>query len=214
MSEATFDKVIETLKNYTGIRSDAGIAQELQMNPIAFSQRKMRSSIPYKEIVEYCVARNVSIDSIFNDSLKNNDSVQKIKKQNQKDSLYFQEYNHLLDYVQNGESNGASFVNIDALGFGRSIVLFKINEDGMAPTLSEGEIAVLDLKVGNKNKNGIFLIMHNEQLLIRRFVYSFSDTLIIKSDNDNTEQFEISLEKAKDIKIIGEIVAKLTVKKL
>ena len=55
-------EIIERLKNITGIESDAKLANILGMSETALYNHKNRSSIPYKQLSEYCEKKNISFD--------------------------------------------------------------------------------------------------------------------------------------------------------
>jgi len=63
-------RIIETLKELKGCKTDGELANELGMNRAALSAHKNRGSIPYAEIISFCNNNGYPLDLILGDEQK------------------------------------------------------------------------------------------------------------------------------------------------
>ncbi len=64
-----FNIIINNLKYELKIDTDKELSERLGLNRGSFSERKVRQSLPYKQIIELCLTQNISLDKIFTNNL-------------------------------------------------------------------------------------------------------------------------------------------------
>ncbi len=60
MRETT--EIIELIRSKKNLKSDSAVAEILGMNPAALNKHKLRGTIPYDQITEFCETENISLD--------------------------------------------------------------------------------------------------------------------------------------------------------
>ena len=78
LEKIDFNIIINNLKYELNIDTDRELSERLGLNRGSFSERKVRKSLPYKQIVELCLTQNISLDKIFTDNLSIDYKNQKI----------------------------------------------------------------------------------------------------------------------------------------
>jgi len=63
--KVNFIHIIKRIKSYKGIKTDQNVATLLGLERSAFAQRKKKDSIPYFEIINFCIEENLSIDYLL-----------------------------------------------------------------------------------------------------------------------------------------------------
>ena len=90
-------RIIENLKELKGCKTDGELANELGMNRAALSAHKNRGSIPYAEIISFCINNGFQLDRIFG-SYQKEKSDAKTEAQKELDDAYAQ-YHQWLDLI-------------------------------------------------------------------------------------------------------------------
>ena len=58
---ADFISIIDRIKNLKNLKTDSSVAECLNLNQSAFAERKRKGSIPYEELIAFCLKESVSI---------------------------------------------------------------------------------------------------------------------------------------------------------
>lgn len=77
-----FSLVIVNLKKLLNVTTDAELATLLNMSKSNFSERKKRGSLPYENILNTCLEKEISLDKIFtkNHNYKNEKEIEEVTK--------------------------------------------------------------------------------------------------------------------------------------
>ncbi len=214
MDELRF--VIEKLKDIIsegkeGVKVfDKDVASALAIPQATFATMKKRNSIPYREIMEFCAMKKLSINWLFFDQ-----AIEMLASETDK---YFQvryfpdvrasagggAFNFDEDYkllsidstiMQNIVSNG-----------NREIEAITVDGESMEPTLQDGSIVFLDREQTNIRKDGIYVASTNAGLFIKRIRQRADGMIELISDNKNYSPEQIL---ADEIKIIGRVVGNI-----
>lgn len=85
--------------------------------------------------------------------------------------------------------------------------------DSMSPTINEGDLAFVDIACARYETDGIYVIIWNDRLFIKRLVADFSaDRLEVRSDNPANPTWHISSGQIDGLKVCGRVKAWLAVR--
>jgi SOS-response transcriptional repressor LexA len=208
------NRIKDILSDELGNRKvfDKDIAEALGINQVSFATMKSRQKIPYKEVLEFCAKRKVSINWLMF-----NQVVQSIQAQSEKFEKihYFKdiyasagggaenyeedsEYLTLDEEIVNHLGGKSSIKNIQALN---------VLGDSMEPTLNDGDIVFMDTMSNNLNRNGVYIVTTPIGLFIKRLQLKSDGMVALVSDN---ESYSDELVDADDIKILGKVVGAMS----
>ena len=75
----SIENIIELIKSIKGVTSETEVAKLLEMKQPALNVHKIRNSIPYKQIINFCNKEKISLDRIFSGTdMTSNPVVEKI----------------------------------------------------------------------------------------------------------------------------------------
>ena len=77
--------------------------------------------------------------------------------------------------------------------------------DSMEPTLSDGDIMLVDTSVDKIINDAIYIVQADHHLIVKRIQQSLDGSLTIISDNQRYKEQIISPEQAKEVKIAGRV---------
>ncbi len=191
---------------------DKDIAESLGINHVSFATMKSRKKIPYKEILEFCAKRKVSINWLMFDQV-----VKSIAEQSEKFERihYFRDiYASAGGGAENYEED-SEFLTLDEeivnhLGGKQAIKnmhALNVLGDSMEPTLNDGDIVFMDKASTNLNRNGVYIVTTPVGLFIKRLQLRANGMVALVSDN---EAYSDELVNADDIKILGKVVGALS----
>jgi SOS-response transcriptional repressor LexA len=189
---------------------DKDVANALAIPQTTFATMKKRNSIPFKEILEFCATKKLSINWLFFD--------QSINMLSEETDKFFQI--HYFSDVRASAGGGAfTFdANYEVLSIDKTIMnnivpsssnqMEAINVDGesMEPTLQDGSIVFIDRTQTNINKDGIYIASTTTGLFIKRVRQRADGMVELISDNKNYSP-EIML--ADEVKIVGRVVGNI-----
>jgi phage repressor protein C with HTH and peptisase S24 domain len=75
--------------------------------------------------------------------------------------------------------------------------------DSMEPTLSSGDVILVDTRVGDVGQPGIYVIRVDDRLMVKRIQPKFGGALILIPENPVYSQEEIPADKADQMAVIG-----------
>ncbi len=214
-----FVEIIERLKDIISSDKQGGkvfdkdVAAELGISQATFATMKKRGAIPYKEIMEFCAKRKISVNWIFFDQpaemlVEETDKFFKVR--------YFSNVKASAGggRVEFGENY--EVINVDKTIL-RSIfndisdeefeqkVIDAIHVDGesMEPTLKDGSIVFVDRSQKDISKDGIYVATTGNGLFIKRIRRRADGAIELISDN---KLYSPELMAPDEVYIIGKVV--------
>ncbi len=189
---------------------DKDVADALAIPQTTFATMKKRNSIPFKEILEFCANKRLSINWLFFD--------QAIEMLEEETERFFQV--HYFADVRASAGGGAFNFDEDfeILSVDKTIMssivptgnsaLEAINVDGesMEPTLQDGSIVFIDREQTNINKDGIFIASTTAGLFIKRIRQRADGMVELISDN---KAYSPEIITAQEVEIVGRVVGNI-----
>lgn len=86
------------------------------------------------------------------------------------------------------------------------LALISVIGDSMEPSLSEGDVVLLDMTTRSVLDGSIYALQLNGGLLVKRIQRMLDGSLVVKSDNARYDTEIVSEENAERLKIIGRVV--------
>ncbi len=209
-------KIIKKIKEIIALEKkgkkvfDKDVANALAIPQTTFATMKKRNSIPFKEILEYCANKKISINWLFFD--------QAIDMLAEETDKFFQI--HYFSDVRASAGGGAfnfdenyEVLSIDktlikSIAPSSSRVLDAINVDGesMEPTLQDGSIVFIDREQTNINKDGIFVASTTAGLFIKRIRQRADGMIELISDN---KAYSSEIITPNEVKILGRVIGNI-----
>ena len=189
---------------------DKDVADTLAIPQTTFATMKKRNSIPFKEIMEFCANKKLSINWLFFD--------QAIDMLAEETDKFFQI--HYFADVRASAGGGAFTFdeNYEVLTVDRIIMnnvitssnqeIDAINVDGesMEPTLQDGSIVFIDRTQTNISKDGIYIASTTAGLFIKRIRQRADGMVELISDN---KAYSPEIMLADEVKIVGRVVGNI-----
>ena len=189
---------------------DKDVADALAIPQTTFATMKKRNSIPFKEIMEFCANKKLSINWLFFD--------QAIDMLAEETDKFFQI--HYFADVRASAGGGAFTFdeNYEVLTVDRTIMnnvisssnqeIDAINVDGesMEPTLQDGSIVFIDRTQTNISKDGIYIASTTAGLFIKRIRQRADGMVELISDN---KAYSPEIMLADEVKIVGRVVGNI-----
>lgn len=217
-----FNEIIEKIKDIVSTESpngkvfDKDVAAELGISQATFATMKKRGAVPYKELMEFCARRKISINWMFFDQsagmlVEETEKFFKIK--------YFSSVRASAGGGAVGFGEEYETVAIDKLlvkSFYKNISneelmqknLEAINVDGesMEPTLKNGSIVFVDRDQNEISKDGIFVVSTPGGLFIKRLNRKVDGTIELISDN---QLYSPEVMSYQEVTVIGKVVGEV-----
>jgi hypothetical protein len=206
---AKIKQIIAEEKNIKKV-FDKDVADVLAIPQTTFATMKKRNSIPFKEILEFCANKRLSINWLFFD--------QAIEMLEEETERFFQV--HYFADVR-ASAGGGSFnfeEDYEILSIDKTIMssivpstnstLEAINVDGesMEPTLQDGSIVFIDREQTNINKDGIFIAATTAGLFIKRIRQRADGMIELISDN---KTYSPEIITPSEVEIVGRVVGNI-----
>lgn len=187
---------------------DKDVAKALGINPLTFATIKKRNTIPFREILDFCAKRNISINWLLYNQLPKTleDETEKFAKVRYFTDIRASAGGGSLNYETESEilyidekivqklSNIKNFEYLEAIN---------IVGDSMEPTLKEEDIILIDRTQKDITKSGIFVISTTGGVFVKRLILNTNGYLSLISDNPLYPPETID---STDIVIIGKVV--------
>ena len=87
-----------------------------------------------------------------------------------------------------------------------SLALINVTGDSMEPTLSEGDLILIDMSFQGVKDNAVYVLSLNGALLVKRIQHKLDGSVIVKSDNTIYEPERIGSEAVDSLNVIGRVV--------
>ncbi len=212
-----FGEIIEKLKDVISEHTTIGkkvfdkdVATALNIPQATFATMKQRDSIPYKEILEFCALKKISVNWLFFDQ-----AVDMLKAETEK----FFQVRYFAD-IRASAGGGAEifdeqYENItldekimhNMVGMGNTeLEAIHVDGESMEPTLQDGSIVFIDRTQTNINKNGIFIASTTGGLFIKRIQQKADGMIELISDNSIYPPQAVHPD---EITIVGKVVGNI-----
>jgi len=186
---------------------DKDVAEALAIPQTTFATMKKRNSIPFKEILQFCANKRLSINWLFFD--------QAIDMLEEETERFFQV--HYFSDVRASAGGGAfnfdenyEVLSIDKTimqsitpNFSKTIDAINVDGESMEPTLQDGSIVFIDREQRDINKDGIFVASTTAGLFIKRIRQRADGMVELISDN---KAYGSEIITADEIEIIGRVI--------
>jgi len=203
---AKLKEIISEEKNVKKV-FDKDVADALTIPQTTFATMKKRNSIPFKEILEFCANKRLSINWLFFD--------QAIEMLEEETERFFQV--HYFSDVRASAGGGAfnfeedyEILSIDKTimksivpSFNNTIEAINVDGESMEPTLQDGSIVFIDREQTNINKDGIFIASTTAGLFIKRIRQRADGMIELISDN---KAYSPEIITPNEIEIVGRVV--------
>jgi phage repressor protein C with HTH and peptisase S24 domain len=210
-----FDDIVERLKDIIseeiGSKKvfDKDVAMALGIEPVNFATMKKRNKIPFVELSEFCAKKRISLNWLLFDQAPESlveatnkyycvKYLRDISASAGGGAENYDENAELLTIPENfvtamgGEKNLANIEAINVVG------------DSMEPTLSDRAIVFIDKSKTEIKKGGIFAIVSESGVFIKRLNQRIDGSVEIISDN---RDYPVSIAKHSDFVVIGKAVS-------
>ena len=87
-----------------------------------------------------------------------------------------------------------------------SLALINVTGDSMEPTLSEGDLILIDMSHRGVKDNAVYVLQLNGALLVKRIQHKLDGSVIVKSDNAIYDPERIGSEAVDTLNVIGRVV--------
>jgi phage repressor protein C with HTH and peptisase S24 domain len=88
----------------------------------------------------------------------------------------------------------------------KDLALINVTGDSMEPTLSEGDLILIDMSHRGMKDNAIYVLQLNGSLLVKRLQHKLDGSVVVKSDNLIYDPETVSGEAIELLNIIGRVV--------
>jgi len=189
---------------------DKDVADALAIPQTTFATMKKRNSIPFKEIMEFCANKKLSINWLFFDQ-----AIDMLAEETEK----FFQIHYFTDVRASAGGGAFTFdANYKVLTVDRTIMnnvitssnqkIDAINVDGesMEPTLQDGSIVFIDRTQTNISKDGIYIASTTAGLFIKRVRQRADGMVELISDN---KAYSPEIMLADEVKIVGRVVGNI-----
>lgn len=208
------NKIKDILSKEVGERKvfDKDVAEALSINQITLATMKSRDKIPYKEILEFCAKRKISINWLLFDQI-----VESLQIETEKFARihYFKDIYASAGGGALNEEEESELMYLDdeivsrlgGMGFIKHIQAINVLGDSMEPTLYSGDVVFINKEFNNALKSGIYVVSTPAGLFIKRLQLQSNGMVALVSDN---ESYAPELVGGDDVEIIGKVVGKLS----
>ncbi|MDD2382753.1 MAG: LexA family transcriptional regulator [Sulfurospirillaceae bacterium] len=208
------NKIKDILSEEVGNRKvfDKDVAEALDINQITLATMKNRNKIPYKEILEFCAKRKISINWLLFDQFVESLQAEtdKFARINYFKDIYASAGGGALNDEEKSEPMLLDEEIVARLGGVQSIKhiqAINVLGDSMEPTLYSGDVVFINQEYKNALKSGIYIVSTPAGLFIKRLQLKSNGMVALVSDN---ESYALELVNAENVEILGKVVGKLS----
>lgn len=84
--------------------------------------------------------------------------------------------------------------------------LIEAQGDSMEPTISHGDLLLVDMSVGTVRDGAIYVLSYDGTLLVKRINRRITGEIVVKSDNSAYEPDVLPANGATNLQVIGQVV--------
>lgn len=211
-------EIIEKLKSALSVKGDVDVARALEVDPRLMGVWKGRNTIPYDKIISLCIKNNISLEWIFSEGAA-------VPSEYQEQQLLVMEkegYVRVPRYEVQASAGGGAIIHSEqivdhlyfkadwvknVLGIPRDcLALIAVHGDSMEPTLSNGDLILVDTRVSRVEDGAIYVLQFDGALLVKRLQKKFDGSVVIRSDNPLYEPEILHGNDTEKLKIVGRVV--------
>ncbi len=214
-----FNEIIEKIKDVISNETDSGkvfdkdVAAELGISQATFATMKKRGAIPYKELMEFCARRKLSINWLFFDQSAGMlvEETEKFFRVKYFSSVrasagggaegFGEEYETITidrkliqSFFPNLSEEEISNKEIDAI---------HVDGESMEPTIKNGSIIFVDKTKREIRRDGIFVVSTPGGLFIKRLNRKVDGTIELISDN---ELYSPEILAPDEVRVVGKVI--------
>ena len=211
---SVLQKVKDILSQEVGERKvfDKDVAEALGINQLTLATMKNRAKIPYKEILEFCAKRKISINWVLFDQVVESLQAEtdKFAKIHYFKDIYASAGGGALNEEEEGEMmylDEEIVHKLGGIGMIKHIQAINVLGDSMEPTLYSGDVVFVNKEYRNAHKSGIYIVSTPAGLFIKRLHLQANGMVALLSDN---ESYAPEMMNANDVEVIGKVVGKLS----
>jgi hypothetical protein len=218
------NRIIEKLKDILSSELpnkrifDKDIAEAFDMSKEAFSMMKKKNSIPYEQIAIFCGKRKISINWLLFDQLPKSleEETEKYTKIKYFTKLHASAGGGGINYDENYEYLSIDKKLLDSLYKSNSshpnnIIALNVIGDSMEPTLVDKEVILFDNTNTDISKGGIFIVVTNTGLFVKRIILKVDGAVELLSDNKNYASELINPNELENIRFLGKVIGKIAI---
>ncbi|NPA73132.1 MAG: LexA family transcriptional regulator [Epsilonproteobacteria bacterium] len=194
---------------------DKDLAKFLEINQATLATMKKRGKIPYDKVLDFCAKRKISINwLLYNQTVDSTkEETEKYAKIRYFSDIYASAGGGAFNYDENSE-----YINLDkqiadklkiSSQEAKNIDAINVTGDSMEPTLHDGDMVFVDKNQKEIKKGGIFVLLREETLFIKRVMYQMDGKCNIISDNPSYPSETIPCES---LQIVGKVIGSLCLK--
>ncbi len=211
---SVLQKVKDILSQEVGERKvfDKDVAEALGINQLTLATMKNRAKIPYKEILEFCAKRKISINWVLFDQVVESLQAEtdKFAKIHYFRDIYASAGGGALNEEEEGEMmylDEELVQKLGGIGMIKHIQAINVLSGSMEPTLYSGDVVFVNKEYRNAHKAGIYIVSTPAGLFIKRLHLQANGMVALLSDN---ESYAPEMVNAHDVEVIGKVVGKLS----
>lgn len=211
------ESIIVKLKTSLKLKSDTEVAKALESDPRLLGTWKKRGTIPYEKIIKLCISKNINLQWMFSDSghlptvcrdsglVSEADGYFKVPRFEVKASAGGGAIIHSEQIVDHLYFKTEWVKNV--LGIPKDfLALISVQGDSMEPTLSNGDLILIDTRTSRVEDGAIYVVQYEDALLVKRLQKKYDGSVVIRSDNTLYEPEILHGEEAINLKIVGRVV--------
>ncbi|WP_457608675.1 LexA family transcriptional regulator [Nitratifractor sp.] len=209
-----FQEIIERIKDIISTKKigsrvyDKDVAAELGIAQATFATMKKRGSIPYREIMEFCARKKISINWLFFD--------QPAEMLIEETSKFFR-VRYFADLRASAGGGAEVFdENYEYIDVDRTLMenllgtlptgeieAIHVEGESMEPTLPDGSIVFVDREQRDPAKDGIFVASTSNGLFIKRIRRRADGMVELISDNP---LYTPEILPPDEVRVVGKVV--------
>jgi hypothetical protein len=218
----SFQEIIEKVKDIisnevkSGKVFDKDVAAELGISQATFATMKKRGAIPYKELMEFCARRKISINWLFFDQ-----SAGMLVEETEKffHVKYFSNVRASAGGGSEGFGEDYEVVKLDKKLMknifkdtnedelkDKEIDAIVVDGESMEPTLRNGSIVFVDRTKKHISKDGIFVVSTPGGLFIKRLNRKVDGSIELISDN---KLYSTEVLAPNEVQIVGKVIGEI-----
>jgi phage repressor protein C with HTH and peptisase S24 domain len=211
-------EIIEKLKSALGVKGDVDVARALEVDPRLLGVWKGRNTIPYDRIISLCIRNHIDLEWVFSE-----EGVVPSDKLEEKHLIMEKEgYIRVPRYEVHASAGGGAIIHSEqivdhlyfkadwvknVLGIPRdNLALIAVHGDSMEPTLSNGDLILVDTRISRVEDGAIYVLQFDDALLVKRLQKKFDGSVVIRSDNPLYEPEILHGEDTEKLNVVGRVV--------
>lgn len=211
----------ERIMSVTGWDKDRQLADFLDVQPGTISGARHRDSFPIQWAFKIAQEYGCLTDWIMTGEGRKRHSGPS-EPVATTDEIIGKEYVRVPRYEVAASAGGGAFVEseqvVDYLSFRsewvknalgvsvKDLALINVIGDSMEPTLSDGDVVLLDMTFRGVQDSSIYVLQLNGTLLVKRIQHRLDGSLEVISDNQRYKPETVIGDDANQLKIIGRVV--------